>query len=76
MRWFRPLFPFFLAFLMSLSQVGCGSSDNAPECSSDLDCLDDEICINGECVFGAESCVDDGDCLEGEACVGGFCENT
>lgn len=76
MRLLRFCLPLFTVFVLSAGFVACsGGDDESPECSSDSDCLDDEICIGGECVFGEEECTDDSDCDSNESCVDGFCES-
>ncbi len=75
MRWIRHLFFLWLwaSIGLTVGGLGCGSGGGSPECASDFDCLDDETCVGGECVFGAEPCTADIDCEAGDSCLNGFC---
>lgn len=50
---------------------------NERECSSDADCPDGEICVDGVCVPRCQpsQCGADGDCAPGCICVGGSCRD-
>lgn len=52
----------------------CGEApvDPEPECSSDEDCPDGQICVDGKCVDGCRS---DDDCPGDATCVDGKCKN-
>ncbi|MCH8028826.1 MAG: hypothetical protein IH874_02710 [Candidatus Dadabacteria bacterium] len=43
-----------------------------PECTTDADCAEGEVCEAGECVPAPE-CIIDADCAEGEVCEVGTC---
>ncbi|MEM7435365.1 MAG: hypothetical protein AAF436_09465 [Myxococcota bacterium] len=54
-------------------RVTCGEGGGGgPDCSSDADCDDDEVCIDGHCVADVE-CRFNADCDSGEICVNATC---
>jgi phage baseplate assembly protein gpV len=63
-------------FCLSLSAVtACGDDpepeegNNGPECTTNTDCGDDQICEDGLCVDDAPACTADEDCSTGEICT-------
>lgn len=62
-----------LSFLLwVLIWAGCPAGLD-PECSSDRDCGDHHLCLDGSCQDLAGSCTIDQHCLSGQVCVGGIC---
>lgn len=45
------------------------------ECIDELDCVEDEVCVDGTCRRdGDDACIDDGDCrFPDDRCVNGLC---
>ena len=41
--------------------------------NGDIECADDEKCVNGQCMRSPHDCVDEQDCEEGFICVDGHC---
>ena len=42
-------------------------------CTTNADCPEGEVCVDGECVAEPVGCTTDADCSEGEVCVDGEC---
>jgi hypothetical protein len=52
--------------------VTCVGPDG-PECETDEECAEGELCDEGECVPALPDCEADGDCAAGEVCEAGEC---
>lgn len=66
-----------LACMLGVGLMLCSTACNVlfPECRSDADCPDGEVCQNGVCVTApGPECTTDADCANGEVCVNGVCE--
>ncbi len=56
-----------------LLTVGCPTTPT-PECTTDADCAEGQVCDDGVCTAAPEpECTTDADCAEGEVCDDGVC---
>lgn len=60
--------------LLLLSVFGIFGPKSVPDCTTDGDCPEGEVCRDGRCVEEQSDCAEDEDCPEDETCQNGRCQ--
>ena len=63
----------FVPLVCMVLVAGCATTQ-PPECETDADCAEGQVCENGRCVDApVPECETDADCAEGQVCEDGVC---